>query len=241
MTEEQFRKSSDLKSLPEVERVCYIAYFYLRTKAIQEFTSSDASKWLIDWLFAAPNKTRLERRLKESPNTTRSGSGFRLAIGFVESLDKSFPTLTEKSQDVVDFGAILPEVEYRNTRGYLEILAKQVNACYENNLFDGCAVLMRRLVEILLILSYQKLGIGSAIKDANGNYKMLEGIVADAKNNATLNLSRNGKTSLDTFRELGNFSAHKIEYTCRREYIAPHIQGFRALVTELLHKSGIRT
>jgi len=92
----------------------------------------------------------------------------------------------------------------------------------------------------MLILSYRKLSIESAIQDAAGNYKMLEGIINDAKTNSTLALSRNSKGMLDTFRELGNFSAHKIEYTCRREYIQPHIQDYRALIVELLYKSGIR-
>jgi len=99
---------------------------------------------------------------------------------------------------------------------------------------------MRRLVEILLILSYRHLKIESAIQDENGNFEMLEVIINDAKTNSTLGLSRNGKNSLNTFRERGNFSAHKIEYTCRREYIVPHIQDYRALVTELLHNAGIR-
>jgi len=132
-------------------------------------------------------------------------------------------------------------VDYQNTRGYVESLAKQINASYEHNLFDGCAVLMRRLVEVMLILSYRHLKIESAIQDTAGNYQMLEGIIGDAKTNSTLALSRNSKNSLDTFRQLGNFSAHKIEYTCRREYISPHIQEYRALVVELLHKAAIRT
>jgi hypothetical protein len=137
--------------------------------------------------------------------------------------------------------SILPPIDYEKTYGYIERLAQQVNACYEHNLFDGCAVLMRRLVEILLILSYRKLQIESAIKDSDGNYLMLERISADAKNNTKLDLSRNSKSSLDVFRELGNFSAHKIEYTCRREYIKERIQSYRALIAELLHKAGLRT
>ena len=135
----------------------------------------------------------------------------------------------------------MPEIDYKDTRSYIVSLAKQINASYEHNLFDACAVLMRRLVEVLLILSYRKLEIESAIQDSGGNFLMLEAIVTNAKNNATLGLSRTSKPFLDTFRELGNFSAHRVEYTCRREYITPHIQGYRALVVELLHKAGIRT
>jgi hypothetical protein len=128
------------------------------------------------------------------------------------------------------------EREVRRERPF----AKQINASYEHNLFDGGAVLMRRLVEVLLILSYRYLRTEAAIQDNNGNFEMLEKIVNDAKANSTLALSQNGRNSLDTSRGLGNFSAHKIEYTCRREYIAPHIQEYRALVVELLHKWGIR-
>lgn len=241
MTPDQFKRAADLNSLQEVDRVCHIAYFYLRTESVQEFTVANTSKWFLDWHFANPNRSRLEQRLRQSPKTIRGNRGFRLTSEFIDELDRRFPELIEKSQEVVDLGTVLPEIEYTKTRGYVETLAKQINASYEQNLFDGCAVLMRRVVEILLILSYQKLGIDSVIKDPAGNYHMLDGVISDAKNNTTLGLSRNGKKSIEVFRELGNFSAHKIEYTCRREYIEPHIQEFRALFTELLHKAGIRT
>lgn len=185
----------------------------------------------------------LHDNLRSSRETLRGSGGntFRLHANFVRTLEKSFPQLLEKSQDVIDAGTILPEVDYQKTRGYIETLAKQINASYENNLFDGCTVLMRRLVEVLLILSYRHLRIEAAIQDAHRNYLMLDAVIGDAKANASLALSRNSKACLDTFRQLGNFSAHNIEYTCRREYITPHIQEYRALVTELLHTSGIRT
>ncbi|AXC13150.1 hypothetical protein ACPOL_3871 [Acidisarcina polymorpha] len=69
---------------------------------------------------------------------------------------------------------------------------------------------------------------------------MLEGIVNDAKTNAILNLSRNAKTTIEDTRKLGNYSAHKITYTCKREYVREQIGEFRALFDELLHKAGIR-
>jgi hypothetical protein len=48
------------------------------------------------------------------------------------------------------------------------------------------------------------------------------------------------RQQIDTYRQLGNFSAHRIEYICRREYIQPHIQDYRALIVERLDKAGIR-
>jgi hypothetical protein len=240
MTIEQFKSACSLVSLTEVDKACYLAFFHMKANGIEEFTAADAARWLVACGSARPNQSRLDERLRVSRNTVRGQRGFRLSLKFSEDLQTRFPALGEKSQDIVDAGTILPEPDYRGTRGYIESLAKQINAAYEHNIFDGCAILMRRLVEILLILSYRKLHIQAEIQDSAGNFEMLDGIIKNAKNNITLALSRNSKSSLDIFRELGNFSAHKIEYTCHREYIQPHILAYRALITELLYKSGIR-
>lgn len=242
MTLEQFSKACGLDSLSEVEKVCHLAFFHLKKNNVQEFFAGDAAKWLVEAGGAAPNRTRLDDKLRASRDTVRGPrGGHRLKNEYISGKETAYPHVAEKSQEVIEEGTILPAIDYEKTRGYIETLAKQINHCYENNCFDGCAVLMRRLVEVLLILSYRKLNIEAAIKDANGNYHMLEAIINDAKTNGTLNLSRNGKEDIGTFRELGNFSAHKIEYTCKREYIRPEIQKFRALIGELLHKACLRT
>lgn len=241
MNIQQFAALCDFAALSEVEKACHLAFYYLKVNKQEHFTVSDAALWLPKAGSAHPNKTRLAERLRNSPNTLRDGGGFRLTLGYVDELERKYPAVGEKSQDIVDLGTILPEADYEKTRGYIERLAKQINASYEQNIFDGCAVLMRRLVEILLVLCYQQLAIDHEIKDAAGNYFMLDGIITNARGNTVLNLSRNGKTAVETFRTLGNFSAHKIEYTCKREYIKPEIANFRALVSELLHKAGIRT
>ena len=100
---------------------------------------------------------------------------------------------------------------------------------------------MRRLIEVLLILTYRASGIESKIKDSNGDYKNLSKIIGDAVTNKTLDLSKNAKASLDDFRTLGNFSAHQIYYNAKRQDIKKEIQPFRAAVEELLYKAGIRT
>jgi hypothetical protein len=147
----------------------------------------------------------------------------------------------EPSEEVVSADTVLPSILYENTRGYIESLGRQINAAFEHNIFDGCAVLMRRLIEILLILSYEHLGVESEIKSASGDYVMLDSIIGNARGNPKLSLSRNSKATIDEFRTIGNFSAHKIYYNARRNDVRRHIVEFRALVEELLYKSGIRT
>jgi hypothetical protein len=224
-----------------VERVCHFAYFYLKAEGKQEFSIAEAVGWLTGYGGANPNPTRLRDRLQTSRGTIwGQRGGFKLHSDYVKQMEQKYPELNEKSQEVIEQGAILPEIDYQKTRGYIEALAKQMNAAYEQNIFDGCAVLMRRLVEVLLILAYRHLGVENEIQDANGNFLMLDGIINNAKQSQKLGLSRTSKQQLDTYRQLGNFSAHRIEYICRREYIQPHIQDYRALIVELLHKASIR-
>jgi hypothetical protein len=87
-------------------------------------------------------------------------------------------------------------------------------------------------------LSYQKLGIDDMIKSSDGNYLMLERIVNDAKANATLKLSRI-KNDFDSFREIGNFSAHGITYIAVRKDIDGIKLKYRVMLEELYNKAGL--
>ena len=98
---------------------------------------------------------------------------------------------------------------------------------------------MRRLFEVLLVLSYQNLGIDNEIKDSSGNgYLMLDGIVKNAKNNQTLKLSRI-KNEFDVFRMIGNFSAHNITYTAGKKDIDDIKLHYRVMLEELYNKAGL--
>jgi len=243
MTIDQFVSVAEFDKLLEVDKGCFLAFFHLKESGIQEFTAADCADWLHGLQLARPNVSRLADRLRSSQSTVRgkASNSYRLHLSFIREMEQRFPQLLETSQDVVDLGTILPEILFGKTRGFIESLAKQINASYEGNIFDGCAVLMRRLEEVLLIMSYERLGIAEEIKDTRGNYFLLEGIVSNAQSNKILGLSRNSKVTIETIRELGNYSAHKITYTCKREYLKENINEFRALVDELLHKSGVRT
>jgi hypothetical protein len=240
----KFLAEAEFAKHGEVNRVCLLAFYHLKKNQVAEFTASDYASWIDGHPYAKPNITRLTANLRSSRDTlagSKKGS-FRLHHKVIGELDAKFPALSEKSEEITDDGTILPPILYEKTLGFVQSLAKQINGSYENNIFDGCAVLMRRLEEVLLIMSYEKLGIAAEIKDPNsGSYYMLERIVGNAAVNGTLNLSRNSKQSIETFRNLGNYSAHKITYICRKQYIKEKIDEYRALIDELLHKSGLRT
>lgn len=242
MNIEQFLKETDLLDKTEIEKVKLLAFFHLTQNGLKEFLIKDMISWFAELQLHKPNQSRLRNNIIKSKAFINGSSkdAFQLHLKELKTLESTYPILLQKSEEIVSNDIILPQELFINTRGYIETLAKQINASFEYNIFDGCAVLMRRLLEILLILSYEKLGIEQIIKDSSNNYKYLEAIINDAQNNSNLNLSRNTKNCLDDFRKLGNFSAHKIYYNCKKPYIEKVIIDFRAAIEELLYKSGLK-
>lgn len=146
----------------------------------------------------------------------------------------------DQEEKIEDDESILPAKLYSNTRNYIEQLSKQINSSYENNLYDCTAVIMRRLMEVLLILSFQNHDIESKILDKTGHrHVSLEKIIKIAQNEKKFNLSGDTKQDMDIFRELGNLSAHKIWYNCTKKDIETLILKYRATVEELLYTAGI--
>ena len=67
---------------------------------------------------------------------------------------------------------------------------------------------------------------------------MLEGIVANAKTNKNLKLSRI-KNEFDSFRKVGNFSAHGITYIAGQKDIDDIKLNYRVMLEELYNKAGL--
>lgn len=237
-----FAKLAGLFEQTEIEKVRLIAYFYYKTAGIREFELDEVRDWFEELHLHAPNMSRLKGRIEKSKSFVRgSGVGrWKLHATDLDGLQGLFPELTSHSEEVESTDCILPRPLYESTRGFVELLSQQINASYEYNIFDGCAVLMRRLVEVLLILAYEHNKIECEIQDGNGQYMPLERIVANAKNHPKLRLARDTKSMLDELRTLGNFAAHKIYFNCRRSDLQRVIGSYRATIEELLYKSGIR-
>mgnify|MGYP007115526159 FL=1 len=65
----------------------------------------------------------------------------------------------------------------KNTQYYLVNTASQMCKCYDSGLYDAALVLMRKLLETLIVETFERFGIEDAIKDVNGNYKFLSSLI----------------------------------------------------------------
>lgn len=141
---------------------------------------------------------------------------------------------------ISESGSVLPSVLFENTSHNLQTLCKQINASYEGNLFDCTAVMMRRLLEGLLVLVYQNNGIEEEITEKSGWHYTLDKIIKNAVQNSTLALSAGTKRDMAIFKDIGNYSAHKIWYNTTKQDIEPHILKYRVIIEELMYKAGLK-
>src|SRR5262245_21872289 len=106
-----------------------------------------------------------------------------LAKKLKASAPKSFVPPSEATRPANEF--ILAFAMVKGTRGYVERVVNQINGCYEKGWFDGCAVMMRRLIETLIIECFEKYRIDHKIKNANGDFLYLGNLIEETLQQTT--------------------------------------------------------
>jgi hypothetical protein len=135
---------------------------------------------------------------------------------------------------------VVPLSVLRNTRGYLEKVANQANGCYENGWYDACAVMVRRLIETLIIESFEKHSIAHKIKNTHGDFFYLRDLISSCVAEPAWNLSRNCKQALPKLKDVGDKSAHSRRYIAQRGDLDPLLADIRLVVQELVYLAGLK-
>ena len=166
----------------------------------------------------------------------------RAAVELVKRLKadapKTFVPPSEGTRPANEF--ILPHAMVRGTRGYIEKIVFQINGCYEKGWFDGCAVMMRRLMETLIIECFEKHLIADRIKNHNGDFFYLADLIDKVTKESAWNLGRNTKHALPKLKSLGDQSAHSRRYTAHREDIDKLSSDFRTVCQELIYLARLK-
>lgn len=239
-----FINATELNSKSESEKARLLCFYHFKETGEQVFSMSLVSDLMVNSGFNAPNTSRLKDKLiKGKDKAFKTTKGKTTTIEFIpvilQTLETNIGGLWVDDTSIDSNSELIDESKFCGQRNYLDRLIHQINHSYANNCYDATAVLLRRLFEVVLVLSYQNLGIDAEIKDPSGNgYLMLEGIVKNAKSNQTLNLSRI-KKEFDTFRNIGNFSAHSITYTAGKKDIDDIKLNYRVMLEELYNKAGL--
>lgn len=235
----QFINIVDLQSKTEIEKVKIIAFYESYTKQQFDFDLNEVLDILRSIGYPISNYSRLKGYLAKSTDFKKSSSKEKYMIvpTVRHQLQNEYAKFLDSGEEILFSNEVLDPNLFLGKRGFLDRLIKQINNCYSNNCFDACAVLMRRVFEIALILAYENNGVESEIK-INGDYVMLERIVANAVQNTTLHISRS-RNEYDAIRDLGNFAAHKIHFNTRKSDIDNIKQTYRVCLEELYYLAGL--
>jgi hypothetical protein len=188
-----------------------------------------------------PNPTQLEEAIAKTKLALKSKAGFKLKPTERDTIKGwLMPILEGITADVDLEHGYLPEAIWKNTRGYVEKIAFQVNGCFQYGFYDGASVLLRRLVETLLIECYEHDKTQARISDSDGNYFMLSGIIGDAVDKSGLSLGRETKAVLRELKAIGDRAAHNRRYNAVRADLEKIRLGVRLVVDELIQLAELR-
>jgi hypothetical protein len=136
--------------------------------------------------------------------------------------------------------SVIPVALIKGTRGYIERVAYQANGCYDSGWYDACAVMVRRLLETLIIETFESHKIADKIKDGNGDFFFLSDLVRCTLAEPAWNLTRNTKSALPKLKDIGDKSAHSRRYHAIRNDLDKLLPGIRVVVQELIYLSGLK-
>jgi len=170
----------------------------------------------------------------------RARAAVQLAKDLQAGAPKDFVPPSEgtkpSSEHVLAFGIV------KGTRGYIERVCHQINGCYMNGWFDGCAVMMRRMIETLIIETFEHHKIDHKIKNpATGDFFFLKELIDRTLQETSWgNLGRNAKQALPKLKSIGDQSAHSRRYNAHREDIDKLISDFRIVCQELIYLAKLK-
>lgn len=140
-------------------------------------------------------------------------------------------------QSELEESGVFPLVTLNQTsRGYLVSVGRQMNGCYKAGWYDGCAVMMRRLLETSIVEAFEARGLAASIQDPKTkDFFKLTPLIDAALNEKSWNLPKNVRKHLSELRDLGHKSAHSRYYLAKQPDIDKCAGVYREAVEAFLH------
>lgn len=157
-------------------------------------------------------------------------SGYSLTRQEKERLAKelSMPVEIPVSNEFIDISIV------QSTPFYIAGITKQMAQCYECGLYDATLVLMRKLIETLIIETFERFGIDDSIKDANGDFLFLKNLIPQYLNSQKWNASRNLAQNIQKIKRYGDLSAHNRRFQAKKSDIDDFRFELRQVIQEMV-------
>jgi hypothetical protein len=226
----------DFDSLQPSQRIDYFALYLELEEKQEKFTSSEIKACfhklkLIEYSNINSYLTNHAKRRRGTQKFVRTKSGYYLEGNYKKKLLVSIGKPIEPSPTNNLFSIDL----LKNTRGYLQKVAKQAIICYDIQQFDASFVMIRKLLEIIIIECFERHKIDSKIKDKNDDFLYLSDLISALISEKTWNITRNSKQALPKIKKFADLSAHNRRFVATKPDIDSLRDDLRIVIEELLH------
>ena len=238
LSPKDFLKRVDHQCSRLLDRALALLWFVGREDQTVGLTAKEIADLIRAIGHAEQNVSRLGVLLSADKRTAAAkGGGWMLRVAARRELDVVYSEYVGPIAIPVS-DSLVPMALVNGTRGYIAKVADQVNKSFDAQLYDCCAVMCRRLIETLIIESYEKHGRASEVREGT-QYVGLSDMVGRLETDASMVLSRPAMQTLKGFKAIGDLSAHNRHWNARLGDIEPHKIGFRQVVEELLYRAGM--
>jgi hypothetical protein len=100
--------------------------------------------------------------------------------------------------------------------------------------------MIRRLIETLIIESFENNNIAQNIKNQAGDFFYLSDLISKTLSEPSWNLSRNARQALPKLKDIGDKSAHSRRFNAVRNDIDKIYSEIRVVVQELVYLAGLK-
>ncbi len=233
MTLDEFCHKIEKLDLTIPQRALALIWFHDEASSDAALSAGELSRIIYESGLGNPHSTRLTESLKSTGMVLYRNSRFSLkALSRGKIREMLMPIFGPAQPKVDQELGYLPEQVWTNTRNYIEKVAAQLNGCFQFGFYDAASVLVRRLIETLIIESYEKLKREGEVKDANGNYFMLAELINRAVGPTPLGLGRDSAKALKSVKELGDRCAHNRRFLAVKADLENIQSGVRVTVDE---------
>src|SRR5262245_54162619 len=129
-----------VKSLKKsnAERALAVLWYFDHVQPDIAKTAGQLTKVLVDHHVGTPNQTALAEAIRKTKLANESNSGFSLKPGSRKVIRDWLPDDLHGIQPAMNHASgYLPEAVWRNTRGYIEEVCRELNGCFRQGYYNA--------------------------------------------------------------------------------------------------------
>jgi hypothetical protein len=141
---------------------------------------------------------------------------------------------TKQPEVTASTDAYIDPTIFQGMPDYITRLIPQANGCWERGWYEGCVLILRRLVETLIIELYHQRGWIADIRDKDGTFCKLQTLVDKVCGDGRIGLGKHPKRGLNEIKKFGDVAAHDHRVKVRKTDLEPHRTDLRLACERLV-------